>query len=114
MLCVSIEKVSNLRYLRIIAIRENDFVDIQSVSSPLLLRRLDVLGRLEKLPYWLHSLHNLVKIKFEWSRLSIDRLEALQTLPNLVHLLLFHAYDGQELCIQARGFQRLIKDFTTH
>ncbi|KAA8538986.1 hypothetical protein F0562_025678 [Nyssa sinensis] len=107
-LCSSIEKMKNLRSLSVSSVSEEEFVDLGSLRSPpLLLQVLYIDGRLEKLPHWLPSLHNLAKVRFGWSKLQKDPLEALKDLPNLVELELDHAYDGKYLCFRTGGFQKL-------
>ncbi|KAK9283264.1 hypothetical protein L1049_011500 [Liquidambar formosana] len=125
-LCSSLEKLSNLRSLSISSVGDDEFIDLQRLSSspgddefidlqrlssspgPLrLLQRLYLTGRLEKMPGWISSLHSLVKLRLRWSRLRDDPLEALGMLTNLVELRLVEAYDGQTLCCKSGGFQRL-------
>lgn len=66
-----------------------------------------MLGRLEELPCWIPSLHSLVKLFLKWSRLKEDPLVHLQDLPNLVHLELLHACDGDMLHFRAGKFKKL-------
>ncbi|XP_059643733.1 disease resistance protein RPM1-like [Cornus florida] len=107
-LCSSIEKLSNLRSLEVTSIEEDEILDIQSLSStPRFLRGLYLRGRLDKLPNWILSLHNLVKVRLEWSKLRDDPMQSLKDLPNLMEIFLKDAYEREELCIKAGGFQRL-------
>ncbi|KAF8390905.1 hypothetical protein HHK36_023204 [Tetracentron sinense] len=111
-LCASIEKMSNLLSLDIHAKNEEEPIDLESLfSPPLLLRRLFIHGRLEKVPPWISLLHNLVRICFGWSRFKGNPLEApfeaLEALPNLAQLSLYQAYDGTFLSFRVSGFQRL-------
>ncbi|KAJ6347736.1 hypothetical protein OIU76_004259 [Salix suchowensis] len=76
-------------------------------SPPRFLQRLYLTGRLQSLPEWLHSSDSLVKLVLKWSQLSEDPLLSLQHLPNLVHLELVQVYNGEMICFQANGFQRL-------
>lgn len=62
---------------------------------------------MEKFPDWISSLDSLVKLVLKWSKLSEDPLLSLQYLPNLVHLEFVQVYNGEILCFQAKGFQRL-------
>ena len=56
-LCTELEKLSLLRSLRIDAVREEEVLELQSMSSPLpLLQTLYLFGRLEKLPKWISKL----------------------------------------------------------
>ncbi|KAF8394123.1 hypothetical protein HHK36_020328 [Tetracentron sinense] len=106
-LCSSIEKMSNLRLLCVTS-QEEEVLDLQFLSSPpLLLQRLFLRGHLEKFPNWISSLYNLKTIYLCWCRLRDDSLKVLQYLPNLVMLSLDRAYDVEELCFKAGGFQTL-------
>nr|DAD24979.1 TPA_asm: hypothetical protein HUJ06_026443 [Nelumbo nucifera] len=59
-LCFIIEKMKDLRSLRLDTIY-GEFLDLQHLSSPpKLLRRLWLDAHLEELPHWFSSLHNLV------------------------------------------------------
>ncbi|XP_075641260.1 disease resistance protein RPM1-like [Castanea sativa] len=107
-LCSSIEKLKKLRALSITSIEENEVLDLESLSwPPTFLRRLYLIGRLEKLPHWISSLHSLAKISLKWSQLRDDPLEYLQDLPNLVHLEFLQVYEGEILHFKAGGFQKL-------
>ncbi|EXC29713.1 hypothetical protein L484_000845 [Morus notabilis] len=80
--------------------REKDeILDVQNISSPpQYLQRLFMYGRLERLPHWL---------QLKWSKLQLDPLESLRAFPNLQQLVFDDAYDGEELCVKAGGFQML-------
>ncbi|KAJ7943898.1 Disease resistance protein [Quillaja saponaria] len=107
-LCSSIEKLTNLRSLSITSIEEDEVIDIQNISSPpQFLQRLYLCGRLEKLPQWIRSLKNLVRVHLKWSKLEEEPLEYLQGLPNLVYLELLQVYVGETLCFKAKGFPSL-------
>lgn len=107
-LCSSIEKMRNLRSLDVTAISEDEFLDLDVLSSPpLLLQVLYLEGRLRTPPSWLPSLHNLVRIRLRSSKLTVDPLEALKDLPNLLELELNDAYDGEELIFKTGWFQKL-------
>ncbi|KAF8394068.1 hypothetical protein HHK36_020272 [Tetracentron sinense] len=106
-LCSSLEKMNNLHWLVVMS-RVGEVLDLQSLSSPpLLLQGLALRGHLEKFPNWISLLHNLKNIYLGGSKLSDDALEFLQKLANLVELTLDQAYDGEELCFKAGGFQAL-------
>ncbi|KAF8393979.1 hypothetical protein HHK36_020181 [Tetracentron sinense] len=106
-LCSSIEKMSNLRLLCLTS-QEEEVLDLQFLSSPpLLLQRLFLRGYLEKFPNWISSLYNLKTIYLWRCRLRDNSLEVLQSFPNLVMLSLDRAYDVEELCFKAGGFQKL-------
>ncbi|KAA8521225.1 hypothetical protein F0562_011938 [Nyssa sinensis] len=108
-LCSSIAKLRNLQSLCITSTEEDEIIDLKSLSSaPQFLRRLYLQGRLEQFPCWISSLHSLDKVFLMWSQLRYDEpLQSLQDLPNLSELRLKQAYDGEELCFKAGGFQRL-------
>ena len=108
-MCSSIGKLNNLHSLNVASLEEDEILDLQSLfSAPLLLQRLYLKGRLEKLPHWITSHHSLFKVYLKWSKLRVHPLQCLQDLPNLVELqLLQEAYEGEGLCFKAGGFQRL-------
>ncbi|XP_028083105.1 disease resistance protein RPM1-like [Camellia sinensis] len=107
-LCSSIEKLSNLRSLDITPTKEDEILNLQSLSrAPQFLQRLYLNGRLEKLPDWITSLYGLTTIFLRWSKLMDDPLESLQDLPNLCRLELVHAYEREGLCFKAGKFQSL-------
>ncbi|XP_010271762.1 PREDICTED: disease resistance protein RPM1-like isoform X2 [Nelumbo nucifera] len=107
-LCSSMENMNCLQSLSISAIEEGEILDLQFLSSPPpFLRTLLLKGRLEKLPHWIPSLHNLCLMDLRWSKMKDDPLEALKCLPQLKRLNLMHAYDGEQLCFQSGGFQKL-------
>ncbi|KAA8544432.1 hypothetical protein F0562_022444 [Nyssa sinensis] len=107
-LCHSIEKMTNLRTLDVTSIGEEEFLDLNAISTPpLLLRRLYLKGRLQKLPDWISSLHDLVRIRLKWSKLEGDPTDALQDLPNLMELQLLDAFTGSQLHFHPNKFQSL-------
>ncbi|GFZ16606.1 hypothetical protein Acr_25g0010150 [Actinidia rufa] len=76
-LCSSLEKLKNLRSLRVSAVQEDEIIDLDSLSSPpQRLRMLWIIGHLQRLPRWIPSAFNL-------------------------------AYVGEELCFKAGAFQNL-------
>ncbi|OMO93471.1 Disease resistance protein [Corchorus olitorius] len=108
LLCSSIEKLINLRALSIVSSVKEEFIDLQHLSSPpQLLERLYLYGRLEKIPDWIPSLESLVIVYLKWSRLPDDALESLQNLPNLIHLELLQATEGNTLRFKAGSFKKL-------
>ncbi|KAI8570194.1 hypothetical protein RHMOL_Rhmol01G0014700 [Rhododendron molle] len=108
-LCSSLEKRNILQSLFVGAKEEDEIIDLDSLSSaPRRLRMLYLKGRLQNLPHWIHSLHNLTRVCLWWSKLrDVDPLQSFQDLPNLVSLDLKAAYEGEGLCFKASGFQRL-------
>ncbi|KAK8537850.1 hypothetical protein V6N13_096350 [Hibiscus sabdariffa] len=108
LLCSSIEKLINLRALSIVSSAKEELIDLKSLSSPpQVLQRLYLYGRLEKLPDWIPCLQSLAVIYLKWSKLPNDALQSLQHLPNLVHLELLQAVEGDTLCFKAGGFKGL-------
>ena len=107
-LCTTLKKMSHLQSLAISATSEEEFLELQSMSSlPLLLQSLYLLGRLEKLPEWIPKLKSIVRIVLVWSRLMDDPFKVFQALPNLMHLWLTDGYEGEQLHIEGGGFQKL-------
>ncbi|KAF8017619.1 hypothetical protein BT93_H2725 [Corymbia citriodora subsp. variegata] len=111
----SIEKMTELRSLAVVAESESEVIDLDSLSSPPpLLQRLYIKGCLKKLPHWLPLPNNLAKVYLKWSRLKSSPLIALQNLPNLVELKLDNAFDGEKLVFGDRGFPKLKKLLLTN
>ncbi|XP_041000030.1 disease resistance protein RPM1-like [Juglans microcarpa x Juglans regia] len=107
-LCSSLTKLTNLRALSLTSIEEEEILDLQHLSSPPpLIQRVYLRGRLETLPHWIPSLHGLVRLSLKWSRLMDDPLVLLQNLPNLVHLELLQAFEGDTLYFRTGGFKKL-------
>ncbi|XP_075644273.1 disease resistance protein RPM1-like [Castanea sativa] len=108
-LCASIEKMNHLQSLDIASMREDEIIDLQSISSPpQCLQCLYIKGRLEKLPDWIPKLQHLAKLMIFWSRLNEDPLEVIQNLPNLRELIFSHqAYNGGQLHFKVGGFPKL-------
>ncbi|GMY30895.1 disease resistance protein RPM1-like [Fagus crenata] len=97
-LCTTLKKMSYLRSLKISATSEEEFLELQLMSSPPpLLQTLSLRGRLEKLPKWIPQLKSIVKIGLIFSRLMDDPFRVLQALPNLMHLVLTNGYEGSVL-----------------
>ena len=76
-------------------------------SPPPHLQTLILSGRIEKLPEWIPKLKSIVRIGLDWSRLMDDPLKVLQALSNLMDLLLYDGYRGEQLHIEGGGFQKL-------
>ncbi|XVF24463.1 hypothetical protein REPUB_Repub13aG0130100 [Reevesia pubescens] len=97
-LCNAIEQMSLLESLHVISAKEDQPLQLQSMSSPpLLLCCLRLEGRLEKLPDWISKLRCLVRIRLLWSQLSDNPLKILGDLPKLLELCLCKAYNGSQL-----------------
>ncbi|CAL5347965.1 unnamed protein product [Camellia sinensis] len=88
-LCAAIEKMKYLQHLEVLASNDDEILDLQYISSPpQYLQRLELVGRLEK---------------FDQER----PLKPLQILPSLVRLVLWDAYDGEQLYFEVGRFQKL-------
>ncbi|CAL5347912.1 unnamed protein product [Camellia sinensis] len=107
--CAAIEKMKYPQRLSVWASSDDEILDLQYISSPpLYLQRLGLNGRLEKLPNWILKLENLVTLYLLGSDLTKnDPLKALQVLPSLVRLVLWDAYDGEQLYFEVGRFQKL-------
>ncbi|XP_061353473.1 disease resistance protein RPM1-like [Gastrolobium bilobum] len=107
-LCASMVEMKHLELLNITVIAEDEFIDLDSISSPPQLRRLHLKARLEKLPDWIPKLEYLVKLRLCLSMLKDDPLESLKNLPNLQQLTVSdNAYDAEILHFQNEGFPKL-------
>ncbi|CAI0395519.1 unnamed protein product [Linum tenue] len=80
---------------------------LDTFSPPHLLRKLRLEGRLENIPSWFHSLNNLTMLRLGFSHLEEDPALALQQLPNLQNLTLWHAYDGNLQYLHFHNCSRL-------
>ncbi|THG04600.1 hypothetical protein TEA_004678 [Camellia sinensis var. sinensis] len=107
-LCTAIQNMSLLRRLSVRMIDENEYLRMDALSStPRYLKKLALVGKLEKVPCWFHSLQNLTCLSLACSRLTEDPIPYIQALPNLGQLLLENAYEGGgQLCFSA-GFHKL-------
>ncbi|KAI5669582.1 hypothetical protein M9H77_19435 [Catharanthus roseus] len=109
-MCCSLEKLTNLKKLRIVSANEDEILDLQhsiSTISQSHYKSLSLDGRLEQIPQWVPSLQGLMELYLFGSGLMEDQLESLQILPNLLKLVLYNAYRGEKLCFKAGGFQNL-------
>ncbi|XP_010244175.1 PREDICTED: disease resistance protein RPM1-like [Nelumbo nucifera] len=106
-ICSSIDKMNDLRSLKL-DVKQPKLVDFNLISSPpRLLRRLWLDAKLNNLPYWLSSLENLVYLRLGWSWLRDDPIKVLQSLPKLEELYLNGVYEAEQLHFEAQGFGRL-------
>ncbi|KAL5547746.1 hypothetical protein UlMin_002977 [Ulmus minor] len=107
-LCVAIEKMNHLDFLYLRSINNDVILDLEALSSPpRFLYRIELNGRLQKLPTWVSKLQNLSTLGLNDSRLADDPLKYLKNLPSLVYLWLFVAYEGEQLHFEQGGFQKL-------
>ncbi|XP_004295456.1 PREDICTED: disease resistance protein RPM1-like [Fragaria vesca subsp. vesca] len=108
-LWVSINKLTLLQNLELLACNEEEILPVKAKCPPLPhLRKLLLSGRLQNvvLP-WFSSLHSLTTLQLHWSRLEQDLLPHIEALPSLTNLTLSNAYVGQQLCFRRRGFVKL-------
>ncbi|KAL4376016.1 hypothetical protein GQ457_02G031580 [Hibiscus cannabinus] len=106
-LCGAIKQMHHLHALRISAVKEDEVLELKSMSPPPCLHRLRLHGRLVKLPGWISEMENLVKISLHWSRISDDSLKVLGDLPKLLEFWLYEGYDGVELHMEQGKFKKL-------
>lgn len=107
LLCSSIKKLTKLQALSVVSSRKDEVIDLGSLSPAPPLQRLDLTGKLKKIPDWVSSLRSLFKIRLKWSRLDHDPLDSLQGIPNLLQLELLQACYGDTLSFKAKGFPNL-------
>lgn len=92
------------------AYNQEKLVLLDSFSPPPYLRKLQLEGRLEKVPSFLGSMKRLTNIRLGFSHLTESPTLVLQLLPNLKTLTLWHANDakqiGKEFCMTG-GFPKL-------
>ncbi|XP_022718668.1 LOW QUALITY PROTEIN: disease resistance protein RPM1-like [Durio zibethinus] len=106
-LCFSLGKTSLLRYLMVMSCNEKERLKMDKlVKAPPCLEKLILAGKLEKVPHWFSSLHNLTCLRLHWSRLREDFVSHIQALPNLGRITLVNAYLGERLCF-LEGFPKL-------
>ncbi|XP_027156799.1 disease resistance protein RPM1-like [Coffea eugenioides] len=107
----SLLRLTNLRELAISCIKEGETLDLQHSVSPKheFLTHLTLNGRLERVPQWVTSLQSLRTLQLDNSRLREDEnvISSLGLLPNLISLSLYRAYEGETLCFEVGGFQKL-------
>lgn len=108
-LCKAIEALRSLRSLSVASETSNQVLDIQEMQEPPQLQRLYLWGRLEKMPQWISNLHELVRIRLKWSRLTAvnNPITILGRLNNLLELQLLDAYMGNQLEFCAGTFLKL-------
>ena len=106
-LCDSLQKLELLHDLYLMASDEDEFLRVNALRSPPPdLQKVNLTGKLEMVPLWLGSLHNVTRLYLNWSRLEEDVLPHIQALQNLERLDLVNAYVGENLCF-SRGFIKL-------
>lgn len=108
-LCKAIEALKSLRSLSMASETSNQVLDIQEIKEPPQLQRLYLWGRLEKMPQWISKLHELVRIRLKWSRLTAvnNPITIIGRLNNLLELQLLDAYIGNQLEFCTGTFRKL-------
>ncbi|CAN1196205.1 Disease resistance protein RPM1 [Linum perenne] len=107
-LCSSLQNMVLLRWLVVIASKEDELLQMDSLDepsstdSPPLLQFLEYLilcGKLNNFPDWIRSLQSLTTIRLIWSRLPVkeDPVMHLQGMNSLRNVWLHNAYQGTEL-----------------
>ncbi|CAL5006161.1 unnamed protein product [Urochloa decumbens] len=105
-LCSSVSQMTELLSLSASSISLDEPLDLCSLNpAPQRLERLYLRGELTKVPRWIFSLHNLVRIRLRGSKLSDDSVNELQSLP-VIELALIQAYNGKALHF-SEGFSKL-------
>ncbi|XP_075650668.1 disease resistance protein RPM1-like [Castanea sativa] len=106
-LCDSIHNMKLMRYLCVMVTNAEETLHMDALlSPPTNLQKLVLVGKLEKVPQWFHSLQSLTYLHLRWSRLEEDLLPHIAALPYLGSLLLTNAYVGKQLCFST-GFLQL-------
>ncbi|KAL9658888.1 hypothetical protein QQ045_021132 [Rhodiola kirilowii] len=112
-LCKSISKLTKLQALSITlsslsSDKRPKLKKLEEGSNlPASLRRLHLTGKLKKLPDWVGSLINLVKIFLKSSELGESPLEVFEGFPNLLHMELIKAFTGDALIFKKGKFENL-------
>ncbi|KAM4075701.1 hypothetical protein ACJW30_12G007200 [Castanea mollissima] len=106
-LCDSIHNMKLMRLLGIAVTNAEETLRMDALlSPPTNLQKLVLVGKLEKVPLWFHSLQSLTYLYLHWSRLEEDLLPQIAALPHLRRLALTNAYVGKQLCFST-GFLKL-------
>ncbi|PQQ03271.1 disease resistance protein RPM1 [Prunus yedoensis var. nudiflora] len=106
-LCASIQEMKVLSHLFLWVADGEEFIRVDALSSPPpYLDRLDLIGKLEKVPHWFCSLHSLKIMLLYQSGLEEDLLPQIEALPALQYLCLDNSSVRKELCF-CRGFVQL-------
>ncbi|KAE8665065.1 hypothetical protein F3Y22_tig00112688pilonHSYRG00021 [Hibiscus syriacus] len=106
-LCISIQRMQYLHYLRLNSQPQFALKLDALPSAPPYLEKLFLVGKLGKVPHWFNTLVNLKFLSLQKSELGEDAISHIQTLPNLVQLdLAKNAFVGEHLCF-VEGFKKL-------
>ncbi|KAL6346672.1 hypothetical protein AAG906_000290 [Vitis piasezkii] len=103
----SIAKLPSLKSLYLKASDESNIPPL-AINSCLHLSKLDIKGRMQKLPEIVEFSPNLTQLTLEASRLGCDPMPVLEKLPKLLTLRLrAKSYLGKEMHVSANGFPQL-------
>ncbi|XP_022731546.1 disease resistance protein RPM1-like isoform X2 [Durio zibethinus] len=105
-LCSAIAGMERLHHLSLTSGPQASLKVDALLSAPPYLEKLLLIGKLEKVPHWFDTLLNLKYLNLQNSQLREDALSHIQVLPNLLHLDLLNAFQGECLCF-VEGFQKL-------
>ncbi|KAK9285780.1 hypothetical protein L1049_024981 [Liquidambar formosana] len=108
-LCSSIQMMTNLVWLGVMAISLEENLQLEALSPPCFLQKLTLVGKLNRLPHWVGSLAHLTHLYLGMSQLEGDVVSSLHVLPTLVFLELNKAFNGKLLHFKAEWFPRLKK-----
>ncbi|XP_073012270.1 disease resistance protein RPM1-like [Typha latifolia] len=105
----SINKMQFLSNLDVFASDENEYINLEALSSlPQHLQKLSLHGRLVLASLLFQSLQvNLKWLVLRWCKLEKDPLRAISCMSGLTYLWLQRAYEGKELLFQSGWFPNL-------
>jgi disease resistance protein RPM1 len=111
----SIDEMKQIEKLCVSSI-DIEFIDLNLISPPSKLRKLELHGKLQKLPNWILKLQNLVVLKLLKSGLTEDLMESLQSLQHSLLILYIgdDAYQGLCLHFKKGWFQKLKELYVGH
>ncbi|XP_010558893.1 PREDICTED: disease resistance protein RPM1-like [Tarenaya hassleriana] len=83
---------------------DGELLPIDALSHTTKIEKLQLAGKLERLPSWFKTLHKLTRLSLGASSLGEDAMSCIGGIPNLVKLSIYNnAYEGDRLCFQ-EGF----------
>ncbi|PNX78596.1 disease resistance protein rpm1-like, partial [Trifolium pratense] len=105
----AIDEMKRIEKLSVSSFDIHTFIDLNLISPPTKLRKLQLHGKLQKLPKSILELQNLVVLKLSKSKLTEDLMESLQSLQHSLLILSIgdDAYQGSHLHFQNGWFQKL-------
>ncbi|MCH80081.1 disease resistance protein [Trifolium medium] len=106
--------INEMQHLEILVVQSRnngahyEVIDLDLISLPTKLRKLKLMGILQKLPEWIPKLQNLVELFLGHSRLPEDSLKSLNCLQHLLSLTFqMHSYEGLFWHFEDGWFQKL-------